>query len=120
VDGVKWTRPLLDVVAGTNIVHPGPRDSSSIWLDLDEKDPSRRHKMLVFTRVKEEFAIEMRASADGIHWSAPLGKARTYQKPNYDRTTLFWNPFRSKWIYSVRLSNVGVVAAPKAGRIGPN
>lgn len=112
-DGVTWTRPQLDVVPGTNIVHPGPRDSATIWLDLNEKNPALRHKMLVFTRVREENAIEFRASADGIHWSEPLGRGRTYQKPHYDRSTMFFNPFRSKWIYSIRLSNVGGVAAPE-------
>lgn len=113
-DGITWTRPSLDVVPGTNIVHPGLRDSAAIWLDLNEANPARRHKMLVFTRVREEYAIEFRASADGIHWSEPLGKGRTYQKPHYDRSTMFFNPFRNKWIYSIRLSNVGgTPAAPE-------
>jgi len=113
-DGITWNRPALDVVPGTNIVHPGPRDSATVWLDLNEKDMARRHKMLVFTRVREEYAIEFRASADGIHWSEPLGKGRTYQRPHYDRSTMFFNPFRNKWIYSIRLSNVGgTPAAPE-------
>lgn len=112
-DGVTWTKPDLDVLPGTNIVLQGPRDSASVWLDLKEKDPSLRHKMMVFTRVREENAIQFRASADGIHWSEPLGVARTYRLPNYDRTTMFFNPFRNLWVYSVRTSNVGPTAAPE-------
>lgn len=112
-DGIHWERPSLDVVPGTNIVLSGPRDSSTIWLDLEEKDPERRHKMLFYTRYKREYSIELRASPDGIHWSEPLGMGRTYLLPHYDRSTMFFNPFRNKWVYSIRLSNVGGMAAPE-------
>ncbi len=43
-DGLKWTKPELDVRKGTNIVQPDPRDSGTVWLDLEEKDPKRRYK----------------------------------------------------------------------------
>lgn len=112
-DGVNWTKPELDVVPGTNIVLRGPRDSASVWLDLRERDPALRHKMMIFTRSREEHAIQFRASADGIHWSEPLGFGRTYKLPNYDRSTMFFNPFRNLWVYSARLSNVGPTAAPE-------
>ena len=45
-DGIRWDKPTLDVRAGTSIVQPGGRDSSTVWLDLEEKDPARRFKML--------------------------------------------------------------------------
>src|SRR5262245_59605477 len=32
-DGIQWQKPSLDVVAGTNIVWSGLRDSSTVWLD---------------------------------------------------------------------------------------
>ena len=44
-DGIAWEKPALDVKAGTNIVHRGSRDSSTVWLDHEEKDPARRFKM---------------------------------------------------------------------------
>ena len=44
-DGVHWEKPQLDVEPGTNIVHKARRDSSTVWLDLEEKDPSRRYKL---------------------------------------------------------------------------
>ena len=44
-DGIEWNRPSLDVVPGTNITMAMHRDSCTVWLDLDERDPSRRYKM---------------------------------------------------------------------------
>src|SRR5207249_4865426 len=35
-DGVRWTRPELDVVKGTNIVQPEVRDSTTVWLRSEE------------------------------------------------------------------------------------
>src|SRR5438093_4909054 len=32
-DGLHWVKPRLDVVAGTNVVNPMRRDSSTVWLD---------------------------------------------------------------------------------------
>ncbi|MEO7649197.1 MAG: hypothetical protein ABIZ80_01925 [Bryobacteraceae bacterium] len=112
-DAIHWKKPNLDVVPGTNIVRPDYRDSDSIWLDLEEKDPAKRYKMLVFGPYKREYSITLHVSADGIHWSEPVGKGRTYLLPNYDRTTLFYNPFRKLWVYNVRGSNVGPKAFPE-------
>src|SRR5262249_339908 len=44
-DGVRWTKPKLDVRKGTNIVQLEFRDSTTVWLDLEEKDPKRRYKL---------------------------------------------------------------------------
>src|SRR5262249_55267066 len=41
-DGIKWDKPQLDVVKGTNIVVPGYRDSTTVWLDREEKDAKKR------------------------------------------------------------------------------
>ncbi len=112
-DGVKWERPRLDVVPGTNVVRKGLRDSASVWLDLNEKDPAKRHKMMVFTSGRLEDAIHFIASPDGIHWGETLGTGRTYKQPNYDRSSMFFNPFRNRWVYSVRVSNVGPLSAPE-------
>src|SRR5205085_6760538 len=40
---------------------------------------------------------EARTSPEGIHWSAPVTTG-----PCGDNTTLFYNPFRESWFYSVR------------------
>ena len=92
-DGITWDRPALDVVPGTNIVRKGPRDSSTVWLDLNERDPARRYKM---ARWYDHY-MEVFASADGVHWRA-MGRTGL----TGDRTTFFYNPFRRVWVYSLR------------------
>ena len=37
-------------------------------------------------------------SADGIHWGEPVAKTGRV----VDRSTVFWNPFRQVWVYSIR------------------
>src|SRR5207245_11627176 len=32
-DGIHWEKPALDVQKGTNVVHAGGRDSTTVWLD---------------------------------------------------------------------------------------
>jgi hypothetical protein len=44
-DGLAWSKPNLDVRAGTNLVQTSPRDSNTVWLDLLEKDLQKRYKM---------------------------------------------------------------------------
>jgi hypothetical protein len=92
-DGITWNRPALDIVPGTNIVTHGLRDSSTVWLDLEERDRTRRYKM---ARWYDHY-LELLASADGIHWREMGRTGRTG-----DRTTCFYNPFRRVWVYSLR------------------
>jgi len=95
-DGIHWEKPELDVVPGTNIVHPGSRDSATVWLDLNEKDPQRRYKMMRRDNTKKRHAIHF--SADGIH----LGEPVVWAGEAGDRTTFFYNPFRSVWVFGLR------------------
>jgi hypothetical protein len=92
-DGITWIKPALDVVPGTNIVTKGPRDSSTVWLDLEEPDRTRRYKM---ARWYDHY-MELLASSDGIHWR-DMGRTGL----TGDRTTYFYNPFRRVWVYSLR------------------
>jgi hypothetical protein len=92
-DGVSWTRPVLDVVAGTNIVVNGNRDSSTVWLDHTATDRSSRFKMSVWY----EHALTLSESADGVHWRE-VGRTG----PTGDRSTFFYNPFRNVWVFSLR------------------
>ena len=69
-DGVKWTRPELDAVEkGTNIVHPGPRDSATVWLDASAKDPARRFVLFRSHGENKQFAQSVHFSPDGVRWS---------------------------------------------------
>jgi len=92
-DGIAWTRPVFDIVPGTNIVSTQLRDSSTVWLDQFETDPSRRYKMSLFN----DDALWLSVSSDGVHWTA-AGKTPF----TYDRSTFFHNPFRQKWCFSLR------------------
>jgi hypothetical protein len=92
-DGLKWEKPSLDVVPGTNITLNGHRDSSTVWLDLAEPDPSRRYK-LAFSY---DTYLMLYDSPDGIHWQT---RGRTGKAG--DRTTFFYNPFRKMWVFSIR------------------
>lgn len=92
-DGITWTKPALDVVPGTNIVSRVPRDSSTVWLDLFDAEPGRRFKMALYNNG----SLELFASADGIHWQ-PAGRTGA----TGDRSTFFFNPFRRKWVFSIR------------------
>jgi len=104
-NGVHWTKPSLDVRPPTNIAQPGGRDSSTVWLDLDEKDPARRFKMFRVIGAGEDpvtgwnnWQLAIHFSPDGIHWGEPVAKSGRV----VDRSTVFWNPFRKVWVYSVR------------------
>ncbi|HUR39472.1 MAG TPA: hypothetical protein VM222_08255 [Planctomycetota bacterium] len=101
-DGLVWEKPELDVKPGTNIVQSGSRDSSTVWLDLEEKDPARRYKMFRSgpgaSTVPKAYGLATFFSPDGIHWSDPPLKTGSCG----DRSTVFWNPFRKVWVYSLR------------------
>ncbi len=94
-DGITWDRPRFDVVRGTNIVSRQPRDSNTVWLDLDAADPAERYKMGSYDLGLK--AMRLQLSRDGVHWreaglSGPCG----------DRSTFFRNPFRDRWAFSLR------------------
>ena len=92
-DGIKWHRPSFDVVKGTNIVHTATRDSSTVWLDLLERDPNRRYKMSYWY----DHRLVLSTSPDGVHWT-DLGSTAV----TGDRSTFFQNPFRRKYVFSLR------------------
>ena len=107
-DGVRWEKPSLDVVPGTNIVidHQGmTRDAATVWLDHDEKDPAKRFKMWYARPVNDRsFAgfnsvLDLCFSADGIHWSKPVWTSG----PVRDLSTVYRDPFRNVWVYSIKL-----------------
>jgi hypothetical protein len=97
-DGLHWDKPALDVQPGTNVVQPDARDSSTVWLDLEESDPQRRFKMWRSHSEDKRYGLSLHFSADGIHWSPRALRTGS----NGDRTTVFRNPFRKVWVYSLR------------------
>ncbi len=105
-DGLHWERPALEAAPGTNRILPaegrGQRDGCAVWLDHFASDPAARFKMFLYERPEAQFGGQVFASPDGLHWGAPIRTGRVG-----DNTTIFHNPFRKKWVYSVRTSHDG-------------
>ncbi|GAC1528884.1 MAG: hypothetical protein NVS3B15_06930 [Sediminibacterium sp.] len=106
-DGIHWERPGLNVVPGTNLVLAVKddlrRDGASVWLDHDAKDPAERFKMYLYARQGKvggklnAYGGFLLTSPDGIHWKwgEKIGQAS-------DNNTFFYNPFRKKWVFTIR------------------
>lgn len=105
-DGISWTKPSLNVIQGTNIVRRGSvRDASTVWLDKQETNASRRYKMFEVSGGSGKWQYHYLTSSDGKTWrdnSTPSGSVA-------DRSTVYKNPFRNVWVWSMR-HNVRVKA----------
>ena len=100
LDGKTWNKPSLDIVPGTNVVDTMKRDASTVWLDRNEKDPSKRWKFFNVEYKPDyiQWQYVLKYSADGIHWSKPVAQSGAVS----DRCTAFYNPFTNKWVMSMR------------------
>lgn len=99
LDGKVWTKPDLGIFGHTNIVDTVNCDSRSVWLNKQETDPAKRFST-VYVSTYKGCHPELKYSADGYHWSSVV--RRTVDKVQ-DRSTVIWNPFRKKWIGSLRI-----------------
>ena len=101
-DGIKWDKPLDihpagSALAKTNIVDDRLFDGSTIWLDLRPEVPAEeRYKMAVVCEVSCSH-YTLKYSGDGVNWRTMLNMTG----PTSDRATIFFNPFRSKWVFSI-------------------
>lgn len=98
-DGLHWKRPELPIAPGTNRLVPELLpDSTTVFLDHEATNPNERFKMFLrgpnYAGPTHGYAM---VSPDGIHWSEPVKTGVCG-----DRSTMFYNPFRKKWIYSIR------------------
>ncbi len=106
IDGIHWERPHLDIQVGTNRILPELiPNSNTVFLDHFAKNPNERFKMFLCQEMGDFFKSRYvlpnpgysMVSSDGIHWSEPVPTGSLG-----DRSTIFYNPFRKKWIYSIR------------------
>ncbi len=104
-DGLKWERPSTDVFPGTNKILGQAPDSWSVVYDYWETDPQERYKMLMRGPDHDSRRVRAYTSPDGIHW-----KDHGWGGYCGDRSTFFYNPFRKKWVFSLRwgLNNWGI------------
>lgn len=99
-DGLLWERPGYDIQPGTNQVLPDDItcDSWTVVPDPWTADAGQRYKLFVRPPGGQMPGISL-VSPDGIHWTQ-----RVATGPTGDRSTMFYNPFRKKWVYSLRSS----------------
>lgn len=99
-DGMHWVKPELDLLKGTCIVDTANRDASTVWLDRTETNPQRRFKMFNVERrpTDKRWQFILKYSPDGIHWSEGVAQSGDL----YDRSSVFYNPFRKVWCLSMR------------------
>lgn len=97
-DGITWTRPSLNVVSGTNIVHSGKnRDSNTVWLDRSTTNTNEKYKMFQVSDGAGNWKYHYYTSADGKSW-----REQNESGSVADRSTVFQNPFRGVWVWSLR------------------
>ena len=99
-DGIHWVKPSLELVKGTCVVDSANRDASTIWLDRQERDATKRYKMFNVERrpTDRRWQFILKYSPDGIHWSEGVAQSGDL----YDRSSVFYNPFRQVWCLSMR------------------
>ena len=99
-DGITWTRPAFDVSPESNQALPVgfQPDSYGIVPDWSTHDPQQRFKLFSTNPGGTQPAHSF-TSPDGVHWTN-----HTVTGPTGDRSSMFYNPFRKRWIYSLRTS----------------
>ena len=109
-DGLHWERPDLGLEPGTNkiLLYDGFEmdklgadirylrpDSTTVWID-DDGPADERYKLFLRNPGGRWPGIAA-VSADGIRF-----RDFRFTSEIYDRSTMFYNPFRKKWVYSIR------------------
>lgn len=120
-DGIHWTRPDLDG-QGSNLILPydGYEESrffgglhylrpDSTTVFIDYKAPRNEKYKLFMRNPGGESPGIAAVSGDGIHF-----EKFTLTGEVFDRSTIFYNPFRNKWVYSIRGSGQGASEGRRA------
>jgi hypothetical protein len=102
-DGLTWERPNLPLKAGTNQILPDTvkPDSWTVVRDYRTTDPKQAYKVFLRGGGNRDRARAF-VSENGIDWGTPIDSGITG-----DRSTMFYNPFRKVWVYSLRWSSPG-------------
>ena len=93
-DLINWTRPDLKLAGGNLLLPPGRKavgGDNSVWLDINAKNPNERIKHLT------DRGPHTLQTSDGVKWSAPVPMEKAG-----DYCSIFYNPFRHVWVYSIK------------------
>lgn len=99
-DGYNWTRVNHTVRPGTNALFPEGTVRFDSWIVTpDFKAPDPYSRWLLFVRPPGPSAQKsyVAVSTNGLDWSELMEAGECG-----DRSTAFYNPFRGKWVYSLR------------------
>jgi hypothetical protein len=99
-DGLTFQKPNQDVVPNTNVVINTPLRSNNVWdAGPNASDPARRF-VLADTNGPENpgSSYWLWGSPDGVHFK-PL---RNTTGITSDRGTFYRDPFRNKWVFSIK------------------
>jgi hypothetical protein len=99
-DALHWTRASYVTVGGAPLASVQgivDCDSDAFWLDQEETNPARRWKG--FLMWKGQSMTPDIISPDGNSFTISLNLGNWGQQ---DRSTIFLNPFRQKFVYSIR------------------
>ncbi len=98
-DGLHWERPDLDVLPGSNIVLPKgiTPDSWTVVRNWNAADPQEAWTMYLREPGPTGQSLCL-TSPDGVHWN----NRTSTPKGTGDRSTHHYNPFRKKWVFSIR------------------
>ena len=99
-DGYNWKRVELSARPGTNAAFPEGTVRFDSWIVTpDFKAPDPYSRWLLFVRPPGPAAQKsyVAVSTNGLDWSELKSAGECG-----DRSTAFYNPFRGKWVYSLR------------------
>lgn len=98
-DALTWERPALGLAGGNLLLprtSPHVGGDNAVWLDLNAKSPNERVKFLADKPGKREGHFVSTLATDGrVLGEVFVGKAGDY-------CSFFYNPFRAKWVYSIK------------------
>jgi hypothetical protein len=107
-DGRSWHKPALEVVPGTNVVIPEvtegltvwrcPDGGGARWLAAGVSQTPTKFPIAGTNRTFSSSAFTFYDSFDGIHWVKRVNASG----PILDRSTVWYDAFRSRWVASIK------------------
>ncbi|HWK57481.1 MAG TPA: hypothetical protein VNQ80_09095 [Parapedobacter sp.] len=106
-DLLNWDRPDLGMVDQNIILPPGwlyAGGDNAVWIDNQAVNPNEKYKALIERggHLKDGTSHTLHVSRDGRIWS----QGRLAQSAG-DYCSFFHNPFRDKWVYSIKKGGLG-------------